>query len=758
MTGFGHPQRDAAVEGEQLLRSGRLTDARAVLLTAVAAGDRRPATSINLALAEEGCGEVEAARRRMTEVEAAVPGWDEPPLRLAESLRRAGDWTGAEWAYRRALRANPSRQEALVALGAGLVLRGRSPEAIPFLAQASASPGASFEAHHALGVALLAAGEPAAAVAALDAAHREAPGRFDIVLQRADAALAAGLGEAELTRLDGAAALAPLDPQPLRARAHVLREMGQLAEAADVLEAALALAPEDAACAASLGSVLANLDRPGEAEIALRRALALNPSDPQVRADLATMLIRRLGFVEAESLLRALIAELGPEGVLLSNLATALLGQGRQEDAVATARRATEVAPDTIQPWRTLSAVLPYQHSAEEHAAASRACARLFPRGRPAPFANARDADRPLRVGLLASALRSHPVGWLTVAGWEALDPARYDLVCLGPQAPGDTFARRFAARASAWHDAADDAAMAALCRALELDIIVDMGGHGEGGCLGALALRAAPVQVKWVGSQVGTTGLAEMDWFLTDRWETPPGSDDLYSERLLRLPDGYVCYDTPSGAPDVTPLPALAAGRVTFGCFNNLAKVTPETLTAWSAILARLPRACLILKAPQLDDRELRSRFTARIEAANIALDRVTLRGACNHRAHLGAYTEVDIALDPFPYSGGLSTCEALWMGVPTVTLPGRGFASRHTLSHQENAGLSGWSADTPEDYVSLAVRRASDLDALAGLRAGLRAQVAASPLCDAPRFGRSLDAALRHAWRSWCVEEGRG
>ena len=750
---------EAAIEGASLLDRGLPMEARAALGEAIAAGDLRPATQLNLALAEDKSGDVEAARRRMCQVEEAYPEWDEPPLRLAESLRRSGDWLATERAYRRVLDLNPARLEALVALGAGLVVNGRPAEALPLLIRACGQPESGFEAWHALGVAHLALGDAALAEAALGKAGDAVPDRLDIALQRANAALAAGTAESELVRLEAAADASPLDPLPLRVRAHLLEAMGRLEEGLDALEAAAEIAPADAECSAALGCSLARLDRADEAATALRRAVDLDPRCQQARANLAAVLSRRLCFPEAEALIRGLVSERGEEGLLLSNLAAALVGQGRQEEAIAAARRATEVAPDAIQPWRTLSGVLPYLASAEEHTAAVRACAQRYSRSERGIFANTVESERPLRVGLLSNALRTHPVGWLTLAGWEALDRAAFHLVCLGPHSPGNVFARRFAARAFAWHDTTDgdDAAVAALCREQRLDIVVDLGGHGEAGRLGVLAHRAAPVQVKWVGSQVGSSGLPEMDWFLTDRWETPPDSADLYHERLLRLPDGYVCYEAPSYAPDVVPLPALAADCVTFGCFNNLAKVTPEVIRTWGAILAAVPGSRLLLKAPQLDDPALLPQVSARLTSAGLDLRRISLRGGSAHHAHLASYAEIDIALDPFPYSGGLSTCEALWMGVPTVTLPGRGFASRHTLSHQENAGLSGWAAASPEAYVALAARRASDLDGLATLRAGLRAQVAASPLCDAPKFGRSLGAALRHAWRTWCQEDGR-
>jgi predicted O-linked N-acetylglucosamine transferase (SPINDLY family) len=238
------------------------------------------------------------------------------------------------------------------------------------------------------------------------------------------------------------------------------------------------------------------------------------------------------------------------------------------------------------------------------------------------------------------------------------------------------------------------------------------------------------------------------MDWFLTDRWETPPALESLYSERLLRMPDGYVCYSPPPHAPDPVPAPFLKTGSITFGCFNNTAKITPTAIAAWCEILHAVPHSRLILKTHQLGDALTAARFHAAFSRLGIDPSRVQMRGSSPHRAFLASYNEIDIVLDPFPYCGGLTTCEALWMGVPTVTLPGEIFASRHSASHLSNAGFPEWVARDRADYVAIAVARAADSTALAALRTTTRDRVRASPLCDAPRFGRALGLALRHAW----------
>jgi len=300
-----------------------------------------------------------------------------------------------------------------------------------------------------------------------------------------------------------------------------------------------------------------------------------------------------------------------------------------------------------------------------------------------------------------------------------------------------------------------DNAGIAALIAAQDIDILIDLSGFCDGGRAPVMAYRAAPVQMKWVGSQASTTGVAEIDWMISDRWETPPGYEDFYTEKLLRLADGYVCYRPPAHAPAVGNLPALANSHVTFGCFNNLAKLTDDTLRLWAVLLDRLPTARLTLRCPQFSETNVRERFPARAQALGLDPSRLILEGRASHREFIASYRGIDIALDPYPYSGGLTTCEAMFMGVPVITLAGDFFAARHSVSHLSNVGLTVCIATTPDEYIDRAVALASDLPALAALRTGLRARVLASPLCDAPRFGRSLGAGLRTAWHRYCNDQ---
>jgi len=497
---------------------------------------------------------------------------------------------------------------------------------------------------------------------------------------------------------------------------------------------------------------------------ALRRAVALAPPDAPNLATLtsnyAAALTRVHRYREACEVLTETLAQHGDRLYPLCNLANALICLGQQEAGVALARHACVVEPELHAPRSALASALAYHPDVTGKAmleAARAAAANAAPAGVPPwrPRPTTGSPSRRLRVGLMSATLKTHPVGWLTLAGLEALDPREFALVCLAQPESADPMQRRFRAAAAEWHvvDTLPAADRVLLLRTLELDILIELGGYGDLSMMGAAAARVAPVQVKWVGMQSHSTGVAAIDWMLTDRWETPEHLASLYSERLLTLPDGYVCYAPPPHAPEVAVLPALARGGVTFGCFNNLAKITPRVVAAWAAILRDLPQARLVLKTHQFDDRLTARGMTEAFAAHGVAAARIVLRGASPHQALLAEYADIDIVLDPFPYSGGLTSCEALWMGVPIVTMPGETFASRHSTSHMSNLGLADWVAPDLAAYHAMALRRAADLPALAALRVGLRARMRASPLCDATRFGAGLGAALRHAWHDHCA-----
>jgi protein O-GlcNAc transferase len=756
--------RHAAL-GMAHLAQGDWPAARAALRIAVSLGDRLPETLLNLALAEDRAGDSRRGQALMTQLCQRLLTWDEPALRLAESLRRNGQAAAAAAAYQDALDRSPQRADTLIGFAALLMERCGSRDgdardyparAQMMLLQCCAAAPSRADAWHALGIALMLTDEPGKAEAAFARAQSLAPNDVAIAIGRAGASIAADSAAGELARLELALTEDPLNVALLVARGGLLGQQRRHDEAIEVLEVAMALAPEAVVPAVAMAHALTAANRIREALPALQHAMVLASDDTGLRNNYAATLIRMHRYNDATCVLEALIAEQGEQPGTLCNLTNALVSVGRQDAALRMAERAVALDPASHVAWRTMANVLAYcpQVSGDALLSVNRRAGAAIARTVQPPPANVADPGRRLRVGLLSAVLKKHPVGWLTVAGFENLDPHGFDLVCLGQPGSADPLQRRFAAAASAWYvvEGQSVAAMTAQIRAAEIDILIDLSGYGDRGLMHLCAERLVPVQVKWVGAQCHSSGLAEMDWFITDRWETPAGFERFYSERLLHMPNGYVCYAPPAYAPEVAGLPALRRGAFTFGCFNNLAKITPSVVATWCEILQAVPGSRMVVKSHPLSDAATADAMRAAFAAHGIGPDRLDLRGGSPHRDLLGEYRDIDIVLDPFPYSGGLTTCEALWMGVPTITMPGETFASRHSASHMSNVGLADWVAPDLTTYRDMAVRRAGEPAALAALRAGLRAQVQASPLCDGPRFGADLGRALRHAWHAWC------
>ncbi len=722
-------------------------------MVAVAAADRRTAERHDLAAPALGlAGLSEAA----PDGPGALPIPPPPPEPLPVPGSEA--WLDYEALWARRLDVLPADVAALRMLSRLRLIRADGAGAQLLLSRLCYLAPHEAEAWHAFGFALSLTGVYTGALLAFERALDCAPQRFDIARHYVDCAEAAGAVPELLARIEARVEAAPDDVIGLYMQAALLMHGGRYDDAMDLAEVVVALLPNQVEGFKLLGQLLMRSMNVSRALQVVGRACELDPNDWELGNDYAVACLRAYHFSEANNRLEALLALHGPRMTLLCNLSNARLALGDQAGAMAAAEAAAELNPATQSGPRAMLNVLSYTPGVTAAAllAQARAIARFFPAPNPEPFANRPDPERRLRIGLLSGTMKVHPVGWLTIAGLEALDPQQFELVAYAQSTANDWIAARFQAITTHWRNitAMTDPELAALVRADGVDMLIDLGGYGDHGRMTATAQRLAPVQLKWVGSQAYSTGIAAMDWFISDRWETPPELAAHYSERLMILPDGYVCYSPPPDAPDVGKLPARARGHVTFGCFNNLAKVNRVLIAAWAAILARVPDARLLLRTQQFDDPAVVDRITAAFLRAGIDPDRLELKGSAKHRSLLAEYNRVDIVLDPFPYGGGLTTCEALYMGVPVLTLPGESFAARHSLSHVSNVGLGAdWVAQDLDDYVARAVRHAGNLGALEQLRAGLRARVRGSPLCNARRFGEGLGAALRHAWRDWCA-----
>jgi predicted O-linked N-acetylglucosamine transferase (SPINDLY family) len=392
--------------------------------------------------------------------------------------------------------------------------------------------------------------------------------------------------------------------------------------------------------------------------------------------------------------------------------------------------------------------------TAEEVAAAHRAYAARFARPAPAMFANTPDPDRRLRIGMLSGDFRQHPVGYFLEAAIAAHQRAGFHLSAYDAGKRADATTARLRGVFDAWRPvgALEDAAIVAQIRADGIDILVDLTGHTEASRIGVMEYRPAPVQVSWIG-YANTNGVAAMDWIIADAVVLPPEDEALYIEKPLRLPGCYLCYTAPKQAVASSPPPMLRQGHVTFGCFNNLAKINDEVLSAWAAILTRLPDARLLLKTAVLREAATAQELRARFVAVGGDVTRLDLEGHSPRADYFARYATVDFMLDPFPFPGGTTTVEAIHAGVPTLTRRGRGgMISRNGETLLSAVGLKDWIAADTADYIGKAVAFAKDGQGLATIRARL----SLGPLGDAATYARGLEAGWRLIWRDWCARQG--
>jgi protein O-GlcNAc transferase len=687
----------------------------------------------------------------------------------AKACHLAGDLTSAEHLYQQVIQADSANVEAHFLLGAAFYGLGKANEAITSLAHAVRLQPEHAEAHNHLGAVLAQQGKLDEAILSFQQACRLRPASVEMStnLRHALAARDNKLGSALAAqgKLDEAVACfrRAVELNPDYAEVHnnlgaVLGKQGKLDEATACFRRALAVQPGYANAHDNLGAVLGKQGKLDEAAACCRRALELKPDYAEAHDNLGAVLAKQDKFDDAVVHFRRALELKSDLAEAHNHLGLALMQQGNIDEALACFRKALEVRPQFVLAHSSILFALQYQPGTtlaqldaahreydERHAAPLRASWR--------PHDNEPNPDRCLRLGFVSADFGFHPVGYFLVRVLENLDGRQVETMCYSNRATADAMTNRLRAAATNWREVhgLDEQQLADQIRADRIDILFDLAGHTAGNRLLAFARKPAPIQITWLG-YVGTTGLEAMDYLLADRYEVPQGAEPYLRERVLRMPDGYVCYDPPSDAPAVSPLPALERGHVTFGSFNNLAKITPNVVDLWAAVLRRVTLSRLVLKYPGLDAPSVTRRMEAMFAQRGVDRGRLELLGKSSHEDLLRQYQRVDIALDPFPYNGGLTTCEALWMGVPVVTWPGETFAGRHSLSHLSNVGLLETIAGDLKGYVELAAGLAADLPRLAGIRARLRDQVAGSPLCDGQRFAENFTAILRGAWRRWC------
>lgn len=686
--------------------------------------------------------------------------------------------------------------QVLHSMGKRALGRNENAQAIELLSRAvSISPNAA-EVWCSLGAAYRHSGSFPNARSAYEKALALKPDYVEALSNLGEWHIASGEPEAALPWLERALTVAPGFFQARINQTAALFELGRFEQARQLAEQIAQDEPRSAEACLNLGNVLVHTGKTKQGIRQFQKALELQPHYAEAHFNLSSLLGSKEDLAQAIGYLKRRLEERGDSVQNLGMLASAYQAAGQLEAAEDLCQRILQRQPNNLTALITLGSCLSnggdaaaaaalyqrvvdsdptqaamgsnilfeynsvYAMHREDLFARHRDWAQRFEtpvQQQPDFAARNRDPYRRLRIGYVSGDFTRHPVGFLLRDVLQHHDKQRFSIHCFSMALRAEDVLPELREAADHWEDIffLSDEEVVALVHEQEIDILVDLSGHTAFHRLLAFARKPAPVQAEWIG-YFHSTGMASMDYFISDPFTSPRGSGQLFSEVPVHLPHTRFCYGPPDYAPEVTALPALANGHLTFGSFNRLPKLTDETVQAWSRILQGVPGSRIVIKSGALSEPAVRGRVMQRFEQAGIDAARVDLRPGSSHAEMLAEYGEVDIALDTFPFNGGMTTLEALWMGVPVVTLAGNTVVSRQTVSALANIGLDQeWAFGDVDAFVQGAVRLASDWEHLAQLRPSLRPLVAASPLRNAKGFTQDLEALLRRMWQAWCRSE---
>ena len=683
---------------------------------------------LNLGAVRLQRGDTDGATAVFVQVIDRYPDWTEGWLALGSARRIAGQLADAERAHAHALSIDPQSFSARVQYAITLEQSQKFPEAEEQLHAAISQHPNVGEPHFILGNVLRAR-------------------------RLYDEAEAAYWRAVELGGTKG-------NTEALLNLSSMLHHQGRFVEGAHVLEELLRLQPDFPEALGNLGVVYRELRRTQDAERYLQRALELKPDMVGPHVNLSNLYGSSGRNTEAAMSARAAL-EIEPDNTdALLNLGNALQARGRIREFVEITRRVLQINPKLAVAWSNL--LLSLNYSEETTAAQLLELQREFAKQFDPGLESRRRFTRPrerrkrkLRIGYVSPDFRRHVVAFFIEPVLQQHDRNLFDVYCYFTSTEADATTRRIRDLSDVWrevgHVSFEEAERVML--ADELDVVIDLAGHTARNLLPVLARRVAPVQVTWLGYPSGT-GVASMDWRITDQWADPaPDADAQYVERLYRLPEVFLAFRPDAEWPSVS-VESLgeAKGHVTYGSFNNFVKITDVAIRLWAAILAAVPGARLAIKTLALRDEVLRQDTLTRFEALGIDISRLDLLGPTDsHRDHLTTYSNIDIALDTFPYHGTTTTCEALWMGVPVITLAGDRHAARVGVSLLTAIGCEELIAYSPDEYVAIAVALAHDPERIAVLRRTLRQKLAGSPLGNVGRLTRQIEAAYLDMHAQW-------
>jgi predicted O-linked N-acetylglucosamine transferase (SPINDLY family) len=702
-------------------------------------------------------GQTETALNCFRQAAASDPGNALFQSSIGVALQTLGQFAEAAASHRHALSLNPNDARVLNNLGVCLAAQGGREEARSAFERALRTQPDDAEILANLGTVLSTLGRRDEAIARYREALRLRPDLAQAHNNLGNALLAAGQLDEALACFQRALEIAPNFPQAQNNLGRALQMAGKLDRAIECYRTALRTNPNYVEAHNNLSTALLARNRTADALASAREALRLRPDNAEARNTLGNALVAQGDADEAVASYReALRLEPGLVAARF-NLGLALQHRGELAEARACFEEVLRRRPEDHAAHNTFVTSLnfdprvePAELLAEHRRWAERHAAAL---GVVLPHANVRDPARRLRVGYVSPDFRSHAVSYFLEPILRHHYRTRVESFCYADVAAPDATTARLRSLADQWRHTVGVSAeqLARQIREDGIDILVDLAGHTAYNRLLAFARKPAPVQVSYLGYPC-STGLPAIDYRLTDAVADPPGEPHCHTEELVRLSPIFCTYAPPRDVAEVSPLPAAASGVVTFGSLHKLEKLNADVLDAWCSLLKSVPSARLLL-----------CRQTMRGQAAELLLRQFAERGVGPerlvlrpvepvNRQHLRVYEEIDVLLDVFPWSGHTTACEALWMGVPVVTLRGNRHAGRMVASVLSCLGLTEWIGDTPEAYCRAAARLAGDVANLAAVRAGLRARVAGSPVCDGVGFVRGLEVAYREMWRRWC------
>ncbi|WP_175794752.1 tetratricopeptide repeat protein [Burkholderia ambifaria] len=748
--------------GNMLRECGRLDDAIAHYRRAVALRPDYPEAHNNLGNALRDARDPAEAMQSCSRAIELRPGYAEAYNNLGNVLQDLGELDAAAASYGKAIAFHPAYAEAHSNLGNVLRAQDRHADAIVHYRRAIELNPALRVAHRGLAIALRATDD-------FDGALEHA--RAGLEPDDAEGHCTLGRSLRSMNDFDGAARLferaCEIDPgyAPAWCRLGELRcQQGEYEESLRLCRHAIELDPELADAYNFLGLAYHNLDRMAASELSHRHAIDLNPDDADAHHNLAAALFRLDKLDEAMSEYR-IAQELGVDPVKIQlTLGDILWAKRDFAGAVAAFREAVEHDPHRAYARLLFNMSSSPAFSPEEWVVDAQRYgdylardARLLSHDREQRARQAR--GRPLRVGFVSGDLRQHPVGIFLESVLAHLDRTRIEPHAYVTFVVEDDVTARLKSGFASWKKLTclnrDQAAR--MIHDDGIDVLVDLAGHTNWSGLPVFAHRPAPVQASWLGF-FATTGCRAIDYFIGDPHTLPADEAHHFVEQPWHLPDSYLCFTPPAYDVAVGPLPMATRGGVTFGCFGKLTKISDDVIALWSRLLHALPDARLMLKAHELGASDLNRATLERFARHGIGAQQLILEGGSPRAEYFNAYNRIDIALSPFPYPGGTTTAEALWMGVPVIGMKGGRFVTHICESLLHAAGMGDWIAADEDAYLAKAIAFARDRDALAALRATLRERTLASPLCDAARFARNLEDAFHGMWACYVAGDTDG